>query len=345
MPSYLLLFVTGRCHASCRHCFYWKRLNRVEQELTLGEIDLMLRSLGTTLQVTVTGGSPELREDLAAILLTVNRHCHPLNITLCSNGNYPGVLRDALERALSKDPRMPITVDISLDGLNEEHDQIRGLTGLFQRAVQSFQEVGTLRGSYPQLRLGCGICVSGINSATALTTARWALEHLDLDNLTPVLVRGEPRDSRAAGGSAETFLAIAALVRVALESGALRGYSSFPRLVNAKDVVQKELIAEIAQRGKSPIRCSALRETVVVYPDGTVPVCEMSDSIIGNLRAVGMNLRTLWFGDAARMLRPHRDCACWHQCFLSASIVRSPLMWPRLSRAMIRQVRGVTAHV
>ena len=344
MPSYLLLFVTDRCEASCRHCFFWRKLNGATRELTFEEIDRLLSSMGTTLQVTITGGSPELRDDLSAILLAVQRRCHPQNITLCSNGNHPEALRDSLRRALDEEPGMALTVDISLDGLGDEHDRIRNLPGLFDRTVRSFHEVGRLRETFPNLRLGCGICVSGVNAATASATARWAIDHLNLDNLTPVLVRGEPRDPVAAVVDTSAFLHISQIVQSALESGAMRGYASLPVLVNAKDTVQKELIAAVAAGGISPVRCSALRETAVVYPDGTVPVCELVDESIGNLRDVNMDLRALWFSDTARTLHSNIQCNCWHQCFLSASMVKAPALWPRLVRSVARQAWGALSH-
>jgi MoaA/NifB/PqqE/SkfB family radical SAM enzyme len=334
-PSYLLLFVTSRCDASCGHCFYWRHANRHESELTVQEIEALARRLGPMIQITITGGSPDVRSDLAQIALLLARFCRPVNMTLCSNGNRPEELHGHVEAILRGAPMLKLTVDISIDGLKEEHDRIRNLPGLFERALESYRLLAGLKEVYPGLRLGCGLCVSGLNEATAEKTASWAMDHLPLDNFTPVLVRGVPRNPAAADCKPDVFLRIAREVEHRLSSGTFRGYAAFSTLINAKDVVQKKLIAEIHRTGCSPVRCSAGRETAVVYPDGTVAGCELRDEVLGDLRENDMDLHRIFLGERAEHFRQRirsGRCCCWHQCFLSASIVKSPLLWGHLSR-------------
>jgi len=65
LPVYIMMYVTHRCDARCGHCFFWRELNTNQQdELTIDEIDKLARSIGPALQITLTGGSPELRNDL-----------------------------------------------------------------------------------------------------------------------------------------------------------------------------------------------------------------------------------------------------------------------------------------
>ncbi|MCK5601291.1 radical SAM protein, partial [Candidatus Pacearchaeota archaeon] len=215
-PSYLLFFVTSRCEASCGHCFYWRNINRNETELTLKEIECFARILGPMVQITLTGGSPELRDDLPELALILARFCRPINMTLCSNGNEPNKLYKIVETILRRIPNFRLTLDISLDGLNGEHDKIRGVPGLFERAVQSFYALENLKKTYPGLRLGLGLCVSGLNEGTAVKTANWAMDNLPLDNLTPVLVRGEPRNPKAIHCNPDIFLQIAQEVKTRL---------------------------------------------------------------------------------------------------------------------------------
>ncbi|MBP1691543.1 MAG: radical domain protein, partial [Bacteroidetes bacterium] len=192
-PSYILFFVTGRCEAACKHCFYWQKRNVQEQELTLAEIESFARKCGSVVQLTLTGGSPEMRSDLADIARVFWTFCRPLNITLCSNGNNPDKLAHDVRSIVKVSPECNLTVDISLDGLHEEHDTLRGVKGLFDRVLRSYEQLRIIRERHANLRIGCGLCVSGMNKHTALATARWAMEHLPLDNLTPILVRGKPQ--------------------------------------------------------------------------------------------------------------------------------------------------------
>jgi Fe-coproporphyrin III synthase len=335
-PVYLLLFVTNRCHARCAHCFYWRETNQAVQTLSLEEIDRLCSSLGPMVQMTLTGGSPELRDDLPQIVNVVRKRCNPLNLTICYTGDLPEVIEAQVRESLESNPGLKLTVNISLDGLGSDHDTYRRRKGLFDRAVESVRRLTRVREDHPNLCVGCGICVHGLNSAGAVDTARWAMENLSLDNLSPVLVRGDTHDPNAQNGDVDAFLEIADLTRRRLQTGEFRGYSAaLHRFINAKDIVQKELIAEIARNGSMPVACSALHDTAVVYADGSAPVCEMRDEIIGNVRDYGMDLAALWklpeTGETRRgILRG--ECSCWHHCFLSTPIVREPKLWARLMK-------------
>lgn len=338
-PSYLIFFTTNKCEARCKHCFYWKDTNQNISELTIDEITEFARILGPMLQITITGGSPELRTDLYEIVYSYIKYCSPLNITLCSNGNYPEILYETAKKLLSDFKNLHLTIDISLDGLNEEHDSIRGINGLFKNVIQSYSLLKDLKNDYPNFRLGCGLVVSGINVGTAFETAAWAINNLPIDNFTPVLVRGEPRDEKALNVQTDVFKNIADRVEDLLIKGDLKGYAGFKRVINSKDIVQKKLIYKIFNEKKPVVRCSALRETVVVYPDGKVGSCELRDESIGNLKDFDMNLKRMWKNPETRKIRnsiKENKCYCWHQCFLSASVIKSPVMWLSLFKTFVK---------
>ena len=68
-PKVLTFFITKRCNARCKHCFYWKELNNLKkEEMTLSQIKTFVKSLKHPLaSVLLTGGEPFLREDLLQI--------------------------------------------------------------------------------------------------------------------------------------------------------------------------------------------------------------------------------------------------------------------------------------
>jgi hypothetical protein len=172
------------------------------------------------------------------------------------------------------------------------------------------------------------------------------MDTLPIDNFTPILARGEPRSPAARVTSAEEFLRISREVEDRLGAG-FRGYSVLPALTNAKDIVQKALIARIFREGTSPVVCSAGEQTAVVYPTGTVPGCEIRHDVLGELREHAMDFPSVWRSAPRRAFRKTiraERCTCWHQCFLSTSIVRSPRMWPALAAATwrlgLRQIRN-----
>ena len=68
-PVSLVHFVTNRCNARCSFCFIdFDDPKTFEGELSLNEIDLLTKNLGSSLlNVNLTGGEPFARKDLTEI--------------------------------------------------------------------------------------------------------------------------------------------------------------------------------------------------------------------------------------------------------------------------------------
>ena len=163
LPVYLLMFVTNRCNAACDHCFYWRELNeKVKEELTLAEFERLAKSLGQMFQVTLTGGSPELRKDLPEIAEIFHRNCRPSNMTFCMLGHATDRIIEQLETILARCKGQRFTLAISLDGLGEEHDKLRKLPGCFDRAVSTIRRAGELKKHFSNLRIAIGTAGSDI---------------------------------------------------------------------------------------------------------------------------------------------------------------------------------------
>ncbi len=341
-PVYALIYVTERCDAHCRHCFLWQHLNsRANPELTLEQLERLAASMGPLLQVTLTGGSPELRNDLPAIAAVFHRHCRPVNLTICMNGYHTDKIRSDVVEILRSCPDQNLTVGLSLDGLGSFHDDLRGMKGLFERVVDTFQELGRIKGVASRLRLTCAVCVSELNWESAEATAAWAHEHLPIDLLKPILVRGTTRDPGAHGPHcAAVYDRLVA--REAERAGRRRG-SLLAAATQAKEAVQQRFIADYSRRPGFRVRCSAGRQTAVIRADGTVMGCEMRQETLGDLRGVNMDLRRIWRRAAIREFREkirREKCACSHHCFVATALLRSPRFWPSLACATLAAMRA-----
>ena len=67
-PLHLTFFVTARCNAVCKHCFYHDSLNKKFNELTLEEIDKFTKTMDPLLSLSITGGEPYIRDDIDKIV-------------------------------------------------------------------------------------------------------------------------------------------------------------------------------------------------------------------------------------------------------------------------------------
>jgi MoaA/NifB/PqqE/SkfB family radical SAM enzyme len=347
MPSYLLMFVTNRCNARCEHCFYWRELNtRIKEELSLQEYEALARSLGPMLQITFTGGSPELRPDLPEVVRLFHRHCRPTNMTFCMLGYSTDRILQQVECMLTICPDQRIKIGISLDGLGEEHDRLRGITGLFERVVRTIRGLGELKRSHPNLRLDVGLTVHGLNYNSVEETARWARENLPIDVMKPILVRGDPFNPETKQDVCKTtYLKVVDQDASWLHRGPHAGrFTPLDYLVHAKESVQRDIIRRTSETGSTGLTCAGGRETAVIYPTGDVGGCELREGLLGNLRDVEFDFRKIWFGDAGQAFRDtvgqDTKCkGCYHHCFIAPALFRTPLMWPRMVDAAWRIYR------
>lgn len=341
-PIYLLNFVTNSCNAACDHCFYWEELNtKKNQELTVEEHSKVAQSLGSMFQITFTGGSPELRKDLPEIVYEYYRYCKPSNMTFCMLGYNTERIIEHVTKMLQKCSNQQITIGISLDGLGEEHDNYRKLKGLFERVVKTVNELHKLQKHYPNLRIAIGMVVHGLNIHKVENSALWVRNNLPVDILKPILVRGNPLNPETRNDECiGIYDKIVDRDRQWLMDKNAKKLNLIDKVIRAKENVQRDVIKKISSTNTSDITCSGGRETAVMYPSGNIAGCEMRDDVFGNIREHEFNFNALWFSDKAHSFRKTvgqvRECeGCYHHCFISPAIFRTPSMWPRIAKSIL----------
>jgi len=146
-PLYFVYFVTENCNAFCKHCLLGQRTERVTDELTIDEIEKVSASMGDMLFFTPTGGEPFLRRDLPEIVKIFHINNHALNVGIPTNGSLTARVLRSVKTMLDENPDLDLHIDVSIDGLPELHDEIRGVPGLFNRAIETYQQ---LREPYPR---------------------------------------------------------------------------------------------------------------------------------------------------------------------------------------------------
>lgn len=344
--GYLIQFVTHRCNAHCRHCFDDPQRQRIgiDQELSLERIRLLAKSTGCVGHLSLTGGEPLLRNDLAEIIAAYYAG-GVRSFSVSTNGSYPERIEALLAKLATAGPYARVIVTISVDGIGPLHDRLRGLPGLYEKAEHSLRLLCAARQWLPQLRVhGCFTLTEANAAAFVETLAR--LKTMGLDQIELNRLRGSPADPTLRGGSEATYRAAARDVGQA--NGGAAGLSwLFARLDRA--------MFNIVRQPESPWPCGhclAGRRLVVVQADGEVLPCEMLRShrptdakayanfTLGRLEDFGDDLPGLLAASKARRITDYirdSDCRCSFECAIFATMVYRP--W-RLGRVMA--VGGIT---
>lgn len=139
-PTEVHLMVTESCCLKCKMCNIWK-LRNIRKPLNLNQalkiIDILHLWLGE-FNLTFAGGEPFLNTDLIDIIKYArSKHIHT---SLNSNGYV--INQPMAEKIIASDLNK---IYFSIDGLEKEHNHIRGKNDSFQRVIQAVDLINKLR--------------------------------------------------------------------------------------------------------------------------------------------------------------------------------------------------------
>ncbi|MDR0895071.1 MAG: radical SAM protein [Prevotellaceae bacterium] len=152
-PTDMCLIVTYRCPMKCTMCNIWQNPTEKSREITPAEMERLPR----VKFINLTGGEPFVREDLEEIVDVAFRKAP--RVVISTSGWFE-------ERIIDLARRYPkIGIRISIEGLSEKNDALRGRAGGFDRGLRTLltlKEMGVKD-------IGFGITVSDHNSADMLS--------------------------------------------------------------------------------------------------------------------------------------------------------------------------------
>lgn len=330
LPCYVTFFVTSRCNLRCSHCLYWRKLNSVENELTLDEISRISGGMGNILLLMLTGGESILRDDLADIAEIFCKNNNLKNLIIPTNGYHTSRVLRIVEDILRRAPDTNVTVNLPLDGLGEKHDKIRGIAGAFTNAVKTANELILLKAKYPNLNVGISMTMMHENQEEIASTYSFARDKIMPDCVSLSIIRGDTRDPGSREIDINKFESISKIMDERMKGYGGFPFSSFTAVINA--LVREQLVNTV-RRDKWAMPCYAGRVNAVIYPDGDVYFCELLNKKIGNLRDAGYDFRRIWHSSEAdntrRFIKKER-CFCIHVCNIYTNLLFNPLNFLRI---------------
>jgi MoaA/NifB/PqqE/SkfB family radical SAM enzyme len=111
-------------------CNIWKLKDNTDLE-----IDYYKKLPKTLRDINVSGGEPFLRQDLVDLVKILRGTCPKARIVISTNGFLTELIKEKMRLILKIAPE--IGVGISIDGIGEMHDKIRGIPGGFNLAIKT----------------------------------------------------------------------------------------------------------------------------------------------------------------------------------------------------------------
>jgi MoaA/NifB/PqqE/SkfB family radical SAM enzyme len=339
----VIFHVTRKCNARCLSCFSWKRTLVDTPELTLEEMRKISSSMPKFPWLMLSGGEPFLREDLREIVDIFYETNEVRHITLPTNGLLPERIHSVTQAMCSSAEEATFNLVLSIDGIGEEHDRMRGCPGNFDKMMKTWELVEPLRRTAPNLSIKFHTVLSNLNY-THFDEIRDFVEKLGPDLHTFDYLRGETPDDSITLPPEETHPELSRKIKAVL-----RRYGGYDRLRKHNSLLKTvyEAIVEdyydeflkIRREKRQTVPCVASRITLVVGASGEASLCEMLKPF-ASFREYDYDYNALWNCTAAQAMRKHVSagkCYCYHPCYQTINVLFRPTS---AVRALVKRATG-----
>lgn len=325
LPRFLTYTVSFACNARCIMCDSWKL--PAKDDLRLEEIERIVDQLPRMDAVRLTGGEPFVRRDMSDIAHLMERRLKPWVVSVTTNG----FLTDRIVE-FARDPRRKVPLDllVSIDGLEDKHNHVRGHSQAYQLCLETLKELAPHRKQL-KLRLSVNQTIVDEEGVEQYKLLREALKPLGVVNklvmaydvsATYNLERGIEVAPEKIGDFA-TFGDFTTEKINELLDEAERDLPSLPWADRiAKRYYLKGLRSRLLHNEGAPNpKCVALSSHLRIFPNGDVPTCQFNSKIAGNLREQSFN--EIWSSARADKQREWvRKCpGCWAECEVVPSAI------------------------
>lgn len=337
LPSYFIFYPTSRCNMSCSHCFYYDSLNKKFNELTLDEIDKITKTMDPLLHLILTGGEPYIRNDIDKIAKIFYDNTKVPIISIPSNGFFKDRMIKQITNMMEGCPELVLNQMISIDGLHEQHEKIRGIKGCFNKAIETIAALKELQKKYDRINIGTITTFTSQNQHNFIDIVKGIYEIAKPDNITITLVRGNPKEKVNLNLDMKLYREAVDFRDNLFYSKKMRGHTRFKgnKLATAARIILNEKVQQIHETNRYQMPCYAGNLSGVMYPEGEVCPCEILDDShkIGNIRDFNYDFRRLWLSQKAKnevkFIRG-TNCFCTHECFNTVNILFNLRFFPRL---------------
>ena len=332
-PADAVIAVTFQCNARCVMCNVWR--SDAPDALRPHHMRKLPAGLRT---VNLSGGEPFLRDDLPEFVREVRARCPKAKIAISTNGLLGDRIVATWPRIRRIDPSARLAV--SLDGIGEAHDRVRGTQGAFGKVVDLLDRLG--RGPRGGLRLGMTLTSSNLDQLPGvadfarrrglelgLVAAHACKTHLGVETVSEL-----PVTSELTAGLREV---IGRWLRSARPKQWLRAHFAW--------YTYRYILGRPWR-----FRCRAGGDFFFVQADGTVHSCGVLGRAMGSL--ADDSWPAIWDGQAAGRARgAASQCRrnCWMICTARSVYRASPaavtgwvlLHKPLAHLGLLRMPRGV----
>lgn len=341
-PSYVIFFVTSKCNANCKMCFYKDNMSKgtKENELTPEEYDKISKKVKLINILGISGGEPFLRDDLSEIVKIIYRNCSPLVVDLPTNGFFvESVLKQVKEMA-EYCKNMIIDLQLSIDGPEKIHNEIRGLKDGFTKVRETYKGLVSLKNKYKNLRVKACVVYSHYNQEHIEELFDILNEDFkDLDRIVFSVVHGSVSNDEAFHFDWDRYFKICEKIR---RNSTVNNIIDFHSIFTvALRIAKNDFLKKVLKTKDMYKNCGAGKKVIVVGETGRVFPCEPLWHPVGDLRKNNYDIGQMLKSDEMKKFNEKiikEKCTCHWGLPLSNTLIYKPKYYPKILFEMGRIV-------
>lgn len=333
----VILFVTSRCNAFCRTCFYHEALNQ-PGDLTFEQLEKISRTMPPITDLWLSGGEPTLRRDVPEVIDAFIKHNSVRRIIIPTNGLIKARVYEIVDRALGEHPSLEeLYLNIALDGYGQTHDRVRGVPGNWEKTLDCIRALYPLKEKYTdrfRLNVNTVVCAENYDEMEKLADYLW--KNFRLDGHYFNIIRGETLVG-------EEIKRVPPEILPAMYARVSALTKRYGERMFAEDEASKRFIKSIAYVGTItthyrtqhanfqqptawPFPCTAGETTAVIDYNGDVRACELREKF-ATLSDYDYDFGALWATQSRQTeltaIDGGKACWCTHVCFIHDSMRHS----------------------
>ena len=227
-------------------------------------------------------------------------------------------------KILQSDPKGNFILFFSLDGPKKIHDKIRG-KGSYDRVKKTFDNLKKLQKLYKNLYLNFIITVTPDNSEQCPGFIKTLVKNFNPSAISINLFRYHSlKHPPLPNKLIKNYKKTVDTYKKYIFNGLLTHYSFFgSKVLMLKEILQKELIYNVAKFDKFVTPCTAGNLSYVIMEDGSLKSCEILPDNLGKIsNNKNSSIKDLFFSKKAKELRSwiyKTKCKCTYECAMSTN--------------------------
>ncbi|UTB33111.1 MAG: radical SAM protein [Methanobacterium sp. ERen5] len=275
--------------------------------------------------INLTGGEPILRKDFVDLCGFFIEKYPNINLGITTNGLLPHILSNKLKNLVDLyDPLLEnIHISVSIDGIGEIHDDMRGVSGNYEKVLEMIKSIKL---NFPKMKISISFTITPKNYKEILKVYElsksmeigFGIQFAQInDSYYLNSEKSFDWDARKLYDVENMIYHIISDIRLSQKIT--------HKLFDVNKYFMENMVKFQETKWDNLNNCYSGTHSCFIDPYGDIYPCIMLNKKIGN--ALKTDFDDLWLSKKAKNIRNHikeNKCRCWTPCEAFKSLSRNP---------------------